>query len=105
MIGFPASLYHFPIFFLPLYPYIIWRNPYTFRQNPIQFGETTGFRQTVSDFRYSPIFQQHFQTKKYIFQLKSAISYSFLPFPDIQFRKPLTFAEKYTFAKMYQSPR
>ncbi len=27
------SPYHFPIFFLPLYSYTIWRNPYTFRQN------------------------------------------------------------------------
>ena len=31
------------LIFLPFYSYTIWRNPYTFRQNPIQFGETTAF--------------------------------------------------------------
>ena len=31
-------------------PYTIWRNLYTFRQNPIQFGETTDFRQKVYTF-------------------------------------------------------
>ncbi len=63
------------------------------------FAKRFHFCQTVSDFRHFPIFQQHFQTKIYIFQLKSTISYSFLPFPDIRLRKPLTFA------KLYQSPR
>lgn len=66
------------LIFLPFYSYTIWRNPYTFRQNPIQFGETTGFRQIVSNFRHIPIFQQHLQTKYCIFLLKTAISYSFL---------------------------
>ena len=38
------------LIFLPFYSYTIWRNPYTFRQNPIQFGETTGFCQIVCGF-------------------------------------------------------
>ena len=44
------SPYHFPIIFLSILPYTIWRNPYTIWQNPIQFGETTSFCQIVWGF-------------------------------------------------------
>ena len=38
------------LIFLPFYSYTIWRNPYTFRQNPIQFGETTAFARLYGGF-------------------------------------------------------